>query len=133
MKNTCGTVYTDPTTDHLYQLFQKERSALYVVVDNGIVYGCCGIYPTENLPKNCAELVKFYISEEGRGKGYGRLLMEKSFNRAKEFGYTSIYLESLPEFGKAVSIYEKLGFTKLEKPKGKSGHSGCSIWMIKEI
>ncbi len=51
-----GTVYSDPTTDNLYELFQVEKSVLWVVeMDNEIV-GCCGIYPTVGLPKYCAQL-----------------------------------------------------------------------------
>jgi len=43
----CGTVYSDPTTDDLFVLFQKERAAFFVVEVDGIVAGCGGIYPTK--------------------------------------------------------------------------------------
>ncbi len=99
----------------------------------GKIVGCCGIFPTENLPENCTELVKFYISENGRGKGIGKALLEKTIESAKELGYSQIYLESIPEFSTAVSIYEKQGFKFLEKPLGNSGHDGCNLWMLKEM
>lgn len=133
VKCTQGTVYTDPTTDDLYALFLAHRSALWVAEVEGKVVGCCGIFPTDNLPENCAELVKFYIAQEGRGKGIGRLLMEKSIVSAKDLGYTQIYLESIPEFSTAVSIYEKQGFQYLDQPLGNSGHDGCNLWMLKMI
>ena len=69
VKCTAGTVYTDPTTDDLYSLFQTPKSQLWVAEANDKIVGCCGIFPTENLPEGCTELVKFYISNEGRGKG----------------------------------------------------------------
>lgn len=128
-----GTVYSDPTTDNLYDLFQTEKSMLWVAeIDNEVV-GCCGIYPTIGLQKNCVELVKFYLSAQSRGKGIGKTLMEKSIESAREFGYTELYLESLPIYSKAVSIYEKQGFVKLEKPLGDSGHTTCDIWMLKKL
>lgn len=133
VKCTAGTVYQDPTTDDLYSLFQTPKSLLWVAELEGELVGCCGIFPTENLPENCTELVKFYISENGRGKGIGRLLLEKTINTAREFGYSQIYLESIPEFSTAVSIYEKQGFKFLEKPLGNTGHSGCNLWMLKEM
>lgn len=133
VKNTAGTVYTDPTTDDLYTLFKTEKSALFVAEENGFILGCCGIFPTEDLPENTTELVKFYLAKEARGKGIGRLLMQKCFEKAKELGYQQVYLESLPEFSKAVSIYEKQGFRYLEKALGNSGHSGCNLWMIKNL
>ena len=133
VKNTCGTVYTDPTTDHLFSLFQVEDSALFVAEENGVILGCRGIFPTENLPEKTVELVKFYLTREARGKGIGKLLMEKCLEKAKEIGYNQVYLESLPAFSKAVSIYEKQGFQYLEKALGDSGHSGCNLWMIKKL
>lgn len=128
-----GTVYSDPTTDNLYELFQENRSILWVAVYNKRIVGCCGIYPTPGLPLNCAELVKFYLAEKARGKGIGKALMERSVQSAKEFGYTDIYIESLPEFSNAIRIYEKQGFTNIDKPLGESGHNACNIWMIKKL
>lgn len=130
---TAGTVYVDPTTDHLFKFFSEANSALFVAEVNGQLSGCCGIFPTEGLPEKCAELVKFYIAKDFRGKGLGKNLMEESIDFAKKSGYDSIYIESLPEFSTAVSIYEKQGFTYLEKPLGNSGHSGCNLWMIKHL
>lgn len=128
-----GTVYSDASTDHLFELFQKPLAHLWVAENKSQRVGCCGIYPTSGLPAGCVELVKFYISKEARGKGLGRQLMQKSIDMALSFGYTQMYIESLPEFSTAVTIYEKQGFTKLEKPLGNSGHNGCTIWMIKDL
>ena len=61
------------------------------------------------------------------------MLLSKSIHEAKEMGYQSIYLESIPEFSKAVSIYEKQGFQYLTNPLGNSGHTGCNLWMLKQI
>ncbi len=128
-----GTVYSDPTTDYLYESFQTEKSVLWVAEDNNKILGCCGVYPTKGLPKQCAELVKFYLPKESRGKGIGKILMEKSINAAKEFGYSEIYIESLPQFSKAVNMYEKQGFIQLNSPLGSSGHTSCNIWMLKNL
>ncbi|TYP97923.1 putative acetyltransferase [Tenacibaculum adriaticum] len=128
-----GTVYTDPTTNNLYELFRTPKSILWVAEVNSKAIGCCGIYPTIGLEKDCVELVKFYLSEDARGKGIGKQLMQKSVESAKELGYNQIYLESLPVFSKAVGMYEKLGFERLVKPLGESGHTTCNIWMLKEI
>lgn len=130
---TEGTVFTDPTTDALFELFQAENSVLWVAENKGEILGCCGIFPTEGLPKNCTELVKFYLPKEARGKGTGRALMEKSIESAREFGYSEIYIESLPDFSKAVKIYRKQGFEQLIQPLGNSGHSGCDLWFLKEL
>ena len=128
-----GTVYSDPTTDDLYTLFQKDRAVLWVAEVNDEVLGCCGVYPTEGLEKDCAELAKFYLSVKIRGKGIGKQLMLQCFQSAREMQYKKLYLESMPQFSKAVSMYEKYGFTPLDAPLGNSGHTTCNIWMIKEL
>jgi len=131
--NKPGTVYFDPTTDALFELFRTPRSYYYVAVENDKVVGGCGIFPTENLPDGTCELVKLYVAREARGIGLGKQLMEKSMSWAKDNGYKQVYLESMPELTKAVSIYEKVGFKSLIGPLGNSGHDGCDIWMLKKL
>ena len=128
-----GTVYSDPTTNNLFELFQTPRSVLWVAESDSIILGCCGVFPTEGLAEDYVELVKFYLVQNARGKGIGKELMEQCIRSAKEFGYKKIYLESLSQFSRAVSIYEKQGFKKLSHPLGVSHHSTCNIWMIKEL
>jgi putative acetyltransferase len=131
--NKPGTVYFDPTTDALYGLFLTPGSFYYVATIDEVIVGGCGIFPTENLPQGTCELVKLYLAKEARGTGLGKQLMEISLSWAKENGYTQVYLESMPELAKAVSIYEKVGFKALDHPLGNSGHCGCDIWMLKEL
>lgn len=131
--NKPGTVYFDPTTDALFELFRTPGSYYLVATQDEKVVGGCGIFPTENLPAGTCELVKLYLAKEARGSGLGKQLMEKSLSWAKENGYTQVYLESMPELAKAVSIYEKVGFKALKHPLGNSGHCGCDIWMLKEL
>ena len=126
-----GTVYTDAATDNLYELFATPKSKYWVAEEEGKILGGCGIYPTKELPEGCAELVKFYLSVESRGKGIGKQLMEMNFGSAGDFGYKQLYLESFPELGKAVGMYKKAGFSHIDHPLGNSGHYACNIWMIK--
>lgn len=128
-----GTVYTDPTTDHLFELFQTPQSAYFVALLNGKIVGGSGIYPTKGLPEGCTELVKLYLAPATRGKGVGKALMERCFEIAKEKDYTEIYLETLPELHIAVGLYERMGFEYLDKPYGESGHFACDLWMARQL
>jgi putative acetyltransferase len=130
---TFGTVYEDPTTDDLFTLFQKVGAICWVAELENEIVGCCGIYPTPHLPEGCVELVKFYLSSSARGRGIGRQLMVQCLQSALDMGYKKGYIESLPQFAIAVSMYEKLGFRKINHPLGKSGHTGCKIWMVKDL
>jgi putative acetyltransferase len=128
-----GTVYFDPTTDDLFKLFREKGSYYWIAEEEGVIIGGCGLYPTPGLPAGCAELVKLYLSASQRGKGTGWKLMEKTFMKARELGYTQLYLESLPELGKAINLYETTGFKRINKALGNSGHFGCDIWMVKDL
>jgi len=129
-----GTVYSDPDTDHLFELFEKAPASFYYVAEeDGVLIGGCGIYPTQGLPTGYAELVKLYLTNATRGRGIGKLLMDKCYETATEMGYTHLYLESFPQLAKAVSLYDKAGFKSLDGALGNSGHFACTIWMLKEL
>ena len=131
--NKPGTVYYDDTTDHLSEIFKAGNSIYFVAEQQGEILGGSGIYPTANLPAATCELVKFYLSANARGKGVGKLLLQKCIKAAKEMGYTKMYLETMPELTIAIPMYEKFGFTYLPAAQGSSGHTGCEVWMIKNL
>lgn len=128
-----GTVFSDPTTDNLHELFNNKKSVLWVVEEEGEVLGCCGVYPTDGLPAGCAELVKFYLMPKARGRKIGTKLMKQNIESAIELGYTDLYIESLSQFDRAVNMYKKLGFKSLDKPLGDTVHTSCNIWMVKKL
>jgi putative acetyltransferase len=131
--NHPGTVYYDPTTDALYELFQKERAVYNVAEIDGEIVGGGGIYPTDGLPDDTCELVKMYLLPQARGVGLGKLLIEKCIDQAKAKGFKKIYLETMPELKQALNVYAKFGFEYLKGPMGNSGHTGCSLWMLKML
>ena len=131
--NHPGTVYYDETTDSLYELFQNKKAIYYVAEIDGEVVGGGGIYPTDALPPDTCELVKMYLVPKARGSGLGRTLIEKSIQFAKDSGYKHVYLETMPELRQALNIYAKFGFDYLKGPLGNSGHTGCSLWMLKNL
>lgn len=129
-----GTVYSDPTTDALFELFDRTSGSCYFIAEqDGVIQGGCGVYPTEGLPAGYAELVKLYLSPASRGKGIGKMLMNRCFEAAANLGYTHLYLESFPQLASAVSLYQKRGFESLDHALGNSGHFACTIWMVKEL
>lgn len=131
--NKPGTAYFDESTNHLSSLFAQPKAAYWVWEENGKVIGAGGIYPTEGLPEGTCELVKLYLYPEARGRGLGKILIEKCFEQAKVLGYEQIYLETMPELNQAVNMYHALGFKSLCQAMGNSGHFGCDIWMVKAL
>jgi len=128
-----GTAYYDKATDDMYSSFQLPGSHYNVGLLNGQIAGGGGIYPSPGLPGDVCELVKMYLGAEARGKGLGRRLIEGSLDFARRWGYKQVYIETMPELKKAMSIYEKYDFRYLDGPMGNTGHYGCSIWMLKQL
>jgi putative acetyltransferase len=138
--NKPGTVYFDPTTDHLFELFQQPGALYWVATTNpraenteGTLLGGAGVFPSEGLPEGTCELVKMYLKPESRGLGLGGALIKKCMEEAKANGYRNMYLETLPELHQAVKVYEKYGFQYLAGPLGNTGHFGCDLWMLKAL
>ena len=128
-----GTVYYDDSTDHLFELFQEPRSVYYVAEQDGQLLGGAGIYPSSGLPPDTCELVKMYLVPAARGMGLGQDLIRRSIDFAKTADYHYIYLETMPELRKALSVYEKFGFKYLDGPMGNTGHYHCDRWMLLEL
>ena len=126
-------VYSDPTTDRLYQYFDRLEANYWVVVWKDTIVGGCGFYPTSGLPDGCCEVVKFYLSSSIRGKGIGSRLLLLTEEQAKKDGYDQLYIETFPCFRAAVHLYDKMGFKKLDARLGNSGHIATTIHMVKEI
>jgi putative acetyltransferase len=125
-----GSAYADPSLDYLYEHYQNERACYFVVEQAGeLVAGCgFGSLPGENA--SVCELQKMYLLPKTRGQGLGHALINRCILAAKNLGYTSCYLETLPNMLAAQSLYQKTGFTYLSKPMGNTGHHACPVWML---
>jgi putative acetyltransferase len=130
---TEGTAHSDPTTNNLSALFQNPKAKYVVAEENGTILGGCGVFPTEGLPPKHAELVRFFLIPEARGKGIGKQLMLACEENARALGFTHLYLESFPDMEAAIHLYKSFGYEQLEKPLGNSGHFSCNVWMLKSI
>ena len=126
-------VYSDPTTDRLYQYFDRPDAKYWIALWKDTIVGGCGFYPTNGLPDGCCEGVKFYLSSSVRGKGIGSRLLLLAEEQAKKAGYNQLYIETFPCFQAAVSLYNKMGFKELDARLGTSGHTATTIHMIKQI
>ncbi len=128
-----GTAYEDEALNDLTKAYQKEKAIYFVVELNGEIMGGGGIAHLQNADFTVCELQKMYFLTELRGKGVGTQLIKKCLDKAKEFGFKSCYLETMPYMEAAQKLYKKNGFSYLEKPMGGTGHYSCPVWMIKTL
>jgi len=128
-----GTAYEDKATDLMFETYQKEKVAYFVLEHKNKVIGGAGIAKLDNCEANICELQKMYFLPIARGKGLGTSLISKCLEKAKEFGFESCYLETMPYMDAARKLYAKNGFLSLEQPMGNTGHYSCNVWMLRKI
>ncbi len=113
-----GTVYFDPGLDNLYDFYSNsEKRGYYVLTDAAEqVVGAIGF--AEFTPfQDCAELQKLYLADSAKGFGWGYKLISFIEGKMIEAGYKASYLETHSNLQAAIHIYEKSGYSKIERPK----------------
>ena len=128
-----GTAYADPHLDTLFEVYQAENEIYFIVEEDGIILGGCGIGNLMDAEFKICELQKMYLAKEARGKGIAKELMQKCLEFAKQVGYDKCYIETLPFMKDAQKLYVKSGFTYINAPMGSTGHNACDVFMIKDL
>lgn len=113
-----GTAYFDPELDHLSAFYNNlPDSRIYFILKDpqGQVAGGIGLAEFPHFAR-CAEIQKLYLTDREKGKGLGRLLLERAEKQAVEMGYRRLYLETHSNLKEAIVLYEKMGYKLLPKP-----------------
>lgn len=119
----------DESIHHMYENYLEPRAVYFVAESNGIVYGGCGLRQLAGTHENICELQRMFLLPEARGFGLGKKLLGMCIEKAKEFRYNSIYLESTSMMNTAITMYSGAGFKRISSPKGETGHSWCDVFM----
>ena len=126
-----GTAYYDEMLDHLSAYYDAPGRAYYVLIDEGTAVGGVGLAKFDGLI-NCCELQKLYLDDSVKGRGLGYMLLDYIEERAAEMGYRQMYLETHSNLHAAIHLYEKAGFTEIEKPQSVV-HTTMDRFFIKEL
>lgn len=97
------------------EILLKNGGEVFFVLEGDEVIGTVGM---KNHGDGVYELTKMGVTDQGKGKGYGRLLGEAVIERFKTVGGKTLFLESNTILTAAVALYKKLGFEMGEHPNG---------------
>ena len=90
--------------------FYPPSGRFYLVMSDGAYVG---VGCLKRLAPGVGEIQRMYVQPHVRGKGAGRLLVERLLADARELGYTRVRLESLKALTAAHTLYRSVGFVDI--------------------
>lgn len=87
--------------------YRGEEERLFIAFVNDKPAGCVAI---RKVDSSTAEMKRLFVRPEFRRTGLGMSLAKIVVDEAKELGYKTLILDSLPSMESAIQLYTTLGF-----------------------
>jgi GNAT superfamily N-acetyltransferase len=78
------------------------------------------------------ELTKMAVDPSARGRGIGRLLMQRALEVYAALGGRELFLESSAKLAPALRLYESVGFVHHPAPRPGSHYARADVYMVWE-
>jgi putative acetyltransferase len=88
-----------------------DRGGRFEIIEDGGPLGVLGWRPTES---GLCELKKLYLVAAARGRGLGRLALERVVAAARDLGCLAVVLETARALERANQLYVRFGFTPVQ-------------------
>lgn len=96
--------------DHPIDNVLEPGGCILLAERDGEIIGTCALLKMED---GGFELAKMSVAEHAQGQGLGVLLGEAAIARARQLDAPRVFLETNSVLTPAISLYEKLGFSRL--------------------
>jgi ribosomal protein S18 acetylase RimI-like enzyme len=93
--------------------YAPPKGELLVAWDSvGLAVGCIGMRPLDD--GDTCEMKRLYVAPGARSCGLGKALTEAVIDLARKRGYSSLRLDPLATMAAAASLYERMGFRRID-------------------
>jgi putative acetyltransferase len=104
---------TDADLADLENSYWRSNGVFLVILSpESSIIGCGGLF---RLGAAEAELRKMYLLPEARGRGLGRLLLNRLIADARRLGYQHLVLETASVLTEAIDLYRSAGFSPVSR------------------
>jgi GNAT superfamily N-acetyltransferase len=93
--------------DHFPTEYAAPGGAFILAEDEDRYVACIGV---RQFAAEVGEIKRLYVAPAARGHGLGRVLVERIIAEARQLGYRSLLLDTLPFMKEAQSLYLSMGF-----------------------
>lgn len=103
--------YAKNSVENLTSYIAPEGIYYILYLNNKIA----GMGALHKLKLNIGEIKRMYIRPKYRGNGYGKKMLQKLLEKGKEFGYSTIQLDTGRFMTAAQHVYRSAGFQEREE------------------
>jgi len=101
--------------DYMVKAYMEDPESILLAEDEGVIIGFIASRSYDPPLKlkgfdRYAAITDLYVLPEYRGRGIGRMLMERCLSRLKSRGFTKVRLSVWVGNRKAIRLYRSLGF-----------------------
>lgn len=97
--------------------FNAERDVLLLAEHDDRIVGSIGVVGRDS---GLAQLRWFLVEPEHRGRGLGKLLMERALTFCREKSFRGVYLWTFEALGAARHLYQRSGFQPTERQESNA-------------
>ena len=137
MKNLGATGFAKNPREYVKSVFPEFAS---IKPYEGIIYllmvddKAVGMGALRKLEDGVGEIKRMFIRPEFQGKGYGKEMMVRLMDKARELGYNTLRLDTAYFLDAAIHIYRSAGFKVRDRYPGTESDGGPHyIYMEKRL
>ena len=91
--------------------YNYPTGVLLLIYDGDQAIACAGV---RKIDTHIAELKRMFVDPAYRGHQLGQQLLQMAIDEARQLGYHSIRLDTVPQMRSAIKLYKATGFHEIE-------------------